>query len=104
MLNVKDKVSQLSPEERKVMRIVGRICGSPHKNFRKETIRKKANQKLQSQLNPTIKSLHSKGLIRYYRGRENLSTTALGFKVAQYLEKQYKKELYEDLRILLIFS
>ncbi|PXF59302.1 MAG: hypothetical protein C4B59_11625 [Candidatus Methanogaster sp.] len=49
----------------------------------------------------TIKSLHSKGLLRYYRN-ENYSLTKEGVIMAKTLAEEAMKKQYGDLAILLV--
>ena len=75
----------LNDDERKVLEVLGKLHISKNKNVHEATIRKKLPQKYQGNLSKTIKSLHSKGLLRYYR-KENYSLTREGMKMAKLLK------------------
>ena len=91
---------ELNDDERKVLEVLGKLHTSPNKNVHETTIRKKIPTRYHDDLSKTIKSLHSKGLLRYYR-KENYSLTREGMKMANRLAKEVQKKQYGDLRILL---
>ena len=91
----------LNDDERKVLEVLGKLHISKNKNVHEATIRKKLPQKYQCNLSKTIKSLHSKGLLRYYRN-ENYSLTNDGVITAKTLAEKAMKEQYGDLVILLV--
>lgn len=91
----------LNDDERKVLEVLGKLHTSPNKNVNKASIRKRLPQKYQGDLSKTIKSLHSKGLLRYYRN-ENYSLTKEGVIMAKTLAEEMMKKQYGDLVILLI--
>ncbi len=59
----------LTLDERKILEILGKLHISQSKNINETTIRKKLPAKYHKNLHETIKSLHSKGLLRYYRSQ-----------------------------------
>ncbi len=91
----------LNDDERKVLEVLGKLHISKNKNVYEATIRKKLPQKYQGNLPKTIKSLHSKGLLRYYRN-ENYSLTKEGVIMAKTLAKEAMKKQYGDLVISLV--
>ncbi len=91
----------LNGDERKVLGVLGKLHISKNKNVHEATIRKKLPQKYQGNLSKTIKSLHSKGLLRYYRN-ENYSLTNEGVIMAKTLAEKAMKKQYGDLVILLV--
>jgi Mn-dependent DtxR family transcriptional regulator len=91
----------LNDDERKVLEVLGKLHISKNKNVHEATIRKKLPQKYQGNLPKTIKSLHSKGLLRYYRN-ENYSLTKEGVIMAKTLAEEAMKKQYGDLVILLV--
>ena len=91
----------LNGDERKVLGVLGKLHISKNKNVHEATIRKKLPQKYQGNLSKTIKSLHSKGLLRYYRN-ENYSLTNDGVIMAKTLADEAMKKQYGDLVILLV--
>lgn len=91
----------LNDDERKVLEVLGKLHISKNKNVYEATIRKKLPQKYQGNLPKTIKSLHSKGLLRYYRN-ENYSLTKEGVIMAKTLAEEAMKKQYGDLVILLV--
>jgi len=91
----------LNDDERKVFEVLGKLHISKNKNVYEATIRKKLPQKYQGNLPKTIKSLHSKGLLRYYRN-ENYSLTKEGVIMAKTLAEEAMKKQYGDLVILLV--
>jgi Mn-dependent DtxR family transcriptional regulator len=92
---------ELTNEERKVLELLGKLHISQSKNINEATIRKKVHPKYHSELTNTIKSLHSKGLLRYYRS-QNYSLTDKGKRLAEILAADVFKKTYADLRILLL--
>ncbi|WP_298682976.1 hypothetical protein [uncultured Methanomethylovorans sp.] len=96
-----DDEVDLTPNEIKVLTILGKLHISQHKNVKKESIAKRLPQQYQSSLNDVIKSLHHKGLINYYR-KDNYSMTPKGKKIAEELAAKLSKDLYKNLRILLL--
>ena len=90
----------LTDDEKKILELLGRLHVSPHKNINEATIRKKLPQKYHKNLNKTIKSLISKGLLRRYRN-ENYSLNAKGKKIAEEFAKQLRDNVYSGLHILL---
>lgn len=92
---------ELNDDEQKVLEVLGKLHISKNKNVHEATIRKKLPQKYQGNLPKTIKSLHSKGLLRYYRN-ENYSLTKEGVIVAKTLAEEVIKKQYGDLIILLV--
>jgi len=91
----------LNDDEQKVLEVLGKLHISKNKNVHEATIRKKLPQKYQGNLPKTIKSLHSKGLLRYYRN-ENYSLTKEGVIMAKTLAEGVIKKQYGDLVILLV--
>ena len=91
----------LTRDERKVLELLGKLHISQHKNINEATIRKKLPTKYHRNLHETIKSLHSKGLLRYYRS-QNYCLTDEGRRIAEKLAAELFKKTYGDLRILLI--
>lgn len=91
----------LTHEERKVLELLGKLHVSQHKNINEATIRKKLPSKYHKNLHETIKSLHSKGLLRYYRS-QNYCLTDEGKKLAEKLAAELFRKIYGDLRILLV--
>ena len=91
----------LTDDERKVLELLGKLHVSQNKNINEATIRKKLPSKYHSDLKETIKNLHSKGLLRYYRS-QNYCLTDEGKKIAERLAAELFEKTYGDLRILLI--
>ena len=91
----------LNDDERKVLEVLGKLHTSPNKNVHEASIRKRLPPKYQDDLSKTIKSLRSKGLLRYYR-KENYSLTREGMKMANRLTKEVRNKQYKDLVILLV--
>lgn len=91
----------LTQEERKVLELLGKLHVSQSKNINEATIRKKLPPKYHKNLHETIKCLHSKGLLRYYRS-QNYCLTNEGKKIAERLAAELFEKTYGDLRILLI--
>ena len=93
----------LTQDERKVLELLGKLHVSQNKNITEATIRKKLPSKYHGNLHETIKSLHSKGLLRYYRS-QNYCLTDEGKKIAERLAAELFKKTYGDLRILLVLQ
>ncbi|PKL69043.1 MAG: hypothetical protein CVV28_02700 [Methanobacteriales archaeon HGW-Methanobacteriales-1] len=93
-------IDDMSEDEKKIMLIIGRIDGSPNKNFTRQTLHKKATDEEQHLVNPTIEIFLSKELIGYYRRPDNFAATKLGFLVAQKLKEEDRERKYGGLRIL----
>ncbi len=93
----------LTHEERKLLELLGKLHVSQNKNINEATIRKKLPSKSHKNLHETIKSLHSKGLLRYYRS-QNYCLTDEGKRIAEKLAAELFKKTYGDLRILLIID
>lgn len=93
----------LTQDERKVLELLGKLHISQHKNINEATIRKKLPSKYHRYLHETIKSLHSKGLLRYYRS-QNYCLTDEGKRIAEKLAAELFKKTYGDLRILLVLQ
>ncbi|CAG0950294.1 MAG: hypothetical protein MPEBLZ_03777 [Candidatus Methanoperedens nitroreducens] len=91
----------LTNDERKVLELLGKLHVSQNKNINEATIRKKLPSKYHGNLHETIKNLHKKGLLRYYRS-QNYCLTDEGKKIAESLAIELFKKTYGDLRILLI--
>lgn len=91
----------LTQDERKVLELLGKLHISQHKNINEATIRKKLPTNYHRNLHETIKSLHSKGLLRYYRS-QNYCLTDEGKRIAERLAAELFKKTYGDLRILLL--
>jgi Mn-dependent DtxR family transcriptional regulator len=91
----------LTNEERIVLELLGKLHVSQSKNINEATIRKKLHPKYRSELSKTIKSLHSKGLLRYYRS-QNYSLTDEGKKIAEKKASELFNKTYGSLRILLL--
>lgn len=92
---------ELTTDECKVLEILGKLHISQSKNVNEATIRKKLPPKYREDLAKIIKSLHSKGLLRYYRS-QNYSLTDEGKKIAEKKASELFKKTYRDLRILLL--
>ena len=92
---------ELTKDECKVLEILGKLHISPSKNIDEATIRKKLHPKYHKNLANIIKSLRSKGLLRYYRS-QNYSLTDEGKKIAEKMASELFKKTYGDLRILLL--
>ncbi|HJH31357.1 MAG TPA: hypothetical protein C5S50_04050 [Methanosarcinaceae archaeon] len=90
----------LTDDEKKILELLGRLHVSQNKNINEATIRKKLPQQYHKNLNKTIKSLISKGLLRHYRN-ENYSLNTKGKKIAEELAKQLRDNVYSGLHILL---
>ncbi len=95
------KEIDLTHEERKVLELLGKLHVSQNKNINEATIRKKLHSRYHEHLHETIKSLHSKGLLRYYRS-QNYCLTDEGKMIAEKLAVELFKKTYGDLRIMLI--
>jgi len=93
----------LTQDERKVLELLGKLHVSQHKNISEATIRKKLPFKYHRNLHETIKSLHSRGLLRYYRS-QNYCLTDEGKGIAEKLASELFKKTYGDLRILLVLE
>lgn len=93
----------LTQDERKVLELLGKLHVSQNKNINEATIRKKLPTKYHRNLHETIKSLHSKGLLRYYRS-QNYCLTDGGKRIAEKLAAELFKKTYGDLRILLVLE
>ncbi len=91
----------LTHEERKVLELLGKLHVSQNKNINEATIRKKLPSRYHEDLHEIIKSLHSKGLLRYYRS-QNYCLTNEGKMIAEKLAAELFKKTYGDLRIMLI--
>jgi Mn-dependent DtxR family transcriptional regulator len=96
-----DDEVDLTESEKKVLAVLGKLHISPSKNVSEKTIKKKLPSTYHSELSNTIKSLHSKGLLRYYR-KENYALTKEGKKIAEELAAKLITDIYSDLRILLV--
>lgn len=92
---------ELTTGESKVLEILGKLHISQSKNINEATIRKKLPPKYCEDLANIIKSLHSKGLLRYYRS-QNYSLTDAGKKIAEKKASELFKKTYGELRILLL--
>ncbi len=94
--------SNLSECKRRIM-YLGKEDISPHKNIRKETIKKRFPRKYSKEIDNALTTLiNQKRLIRLYRNN-NYALNALGLKVAQSVKKDYFDEMYSDLsRIIMI--
>jgi len=91
----------LTQDECKVLELLGKLHVSQNKNINEATIRKKLPSKYHSNLHETIKNLHSKGLLRYYRS-QNYCLTDAGKRIAEKLAFEVFKKTYGDLRIMLV--
>ena len=96
-----DDEVDLTESEKKVLALLGKLHISPSKNVNEKTLKKKLPSRYHPELSKTIKSLHSKGLLRYYR-KENYALTKEGKKIAEELAAKLIKDIYSDLRILLV--
>ncbi len=92
---------ELTQDEYKVLELLGKLHISQNKNINEATIRKKLPSKYHENLHETIKSLHKKGLLRYYRS-QNYCLTAEGKRIAEKMAAELFKKTYGELRILLI--
>jgi len=92
---------ELTTGESKVLEILGKLHISQSKNINESTIRKKLHPQYREDLPKIIKSLHSKGLLRYYRS-QNYSLTDAGKRIAEKKAAELFKKTYGDLRILLL--
>lgn len=91
----------LTQDECKLLELLGKLHVSQNKNINEATIRKKLPSRYHNNLHETIKNLHSKGLLRYYRS-QNYSLTDAGKKIAEKLAFELFRRTYGDLRILLV--
>ncbi len=91
----------LTQDECKVLELLGKLHVSQNKNINEATIRKKLPSKYHKSLHDTIKSLHNKGLLRYYRS-QNYCLTDEGKRIAEKMAAEFLKKTYGDLRILLV--
>ncbi len=94
-------VKELNPYEKRILRLLGSLNISQHKNIRKETIKKKLPNKYGKKVDRTLDSLRTKGLLFPYRPN-NYGLSALGVLVAQELVKEFREEKYNDLNILIL--
>lgn len=95
-----DIETDLSEDEKKILALLGRLHISKNKNINEATIRKKLPQRYHANLNKTLKTLISKGLLRRYRN-ENYSLNVQGKKISEILAKNLRDDLYSGLHILL---
>ncbi|TFH39777.1 MAG: hypothetical protein E4G94_10630 [ANME-2 cluster archaeon] len=93
-------ITELTDDEIKILGVLGRLHISLNKNINENTIRKNLPQQYHKNLNKTIKSLKSKGLLLPYR-KENYCLNAKGKKIAEKLAKKRRDNLYSGLRMLL---
>lgn len=100
MTQVDDVIAELSKCEKKIMKIIGRINASPNKNFKRNTVHKKATDEELPHVDVTLDTFLHKGLIRYYRAPDNFAATQLGFNVAQKLKEEEYKDKYPGMRII----
>lgn len=100
MSELDEAISQLSDIEKRILTTIGRINGSPNKNFHRENLRRKSTDEEVPHVDGAIKKFKNHGLIRVYRAPDNFAATKLGFKVAQKLKEEAAKTKYNGLKIL----
>jgi len=100
MSAIDDIISEMTPWEKRIMVIIGGLNASPNKNFRRQTVKKKASDEEITYVDDAIKKFIQMELLSMYRAPDNLATTKLGFKVAQRLVEERLKEKYKGMRII----
>lgn len=99
--SIDDIISDLDKYEKRLLRLLGSEHLSKHKNLRLETIKDRLPDEYGKEVDKAISSLRCEGLIFSYRHKD-YGLSPLGVKVAQRIVKEFNKERYGDLRILMI--
>jgi len=94
-------IEELDEYEKRVLRLLGSLNVSQHKNIRKETIKKRLPNKYGKKIDRTLNKLRTKGLLFPYRPN-NYGLSALGVIIAQKLVKDFRDQKYNDLKILML--
>jgi cobalamin-dependent methionine synthase I len=100
MSEIDDIISEMTTCEKRIMVIIGGINASPNKNFKRQTVKKKASDEEIPHVDDAIRKFFQLGLLRMYRAPDNLAATKLGFNVAQRLVEERLKEKYRGIRII----
>jgi hypothetical protein len=94
-------IEELDEYEKRVLRLLGSLNISQHKNIRKETIKTRLPNKYGKKIDRTLNLLRTKGLLFPYRPN-NYGLSALGVTIAQKLVKDFRDKKYNDLKILIL--
>ncbi|MGP8024533.1 MAG: hypothetical protein ACLQG5_03805 [Methanobacterium sp.] len=99
--SVDEILSDLDMCERRVLRFLGKEKITKNKNIRHETIKNRLPDENDGEIDNAIESLLNKGLMFQYRPK-NYGLSSIGVTVAQSIVKEFLKERYGDLRILMV--
>ncbi|AUB58789.1 hypothetical protein BK008_11025 [Methanobacterium sp. MZ-A1] len=94
-------IEELDEYEKRVLRLLGSLNISQHKNIRKETIKKRLPNKYGKKIDRTLDLLRNKGLLFPYRPN-NYGLSTLGVIIAQKLVKEFRDQKYDDIKILML--
>lgn len=98
--DIDDIISKMTLCEKRIMKIIGRINGSPNKNFTRQSVKKRAKDEELAHVDNILDEFVRKELLWYYRAPDNLAATKLGFNVAQRLRTEDFNEKYGGMRII----
>jgi len=100
MSEIDDIISELSDIEKRIFTTIGRINGSPNRNFHRENLKRKSTDEELLYIDEAIKKFKNLGLIKVYRAPDNFAATKLGFIVAQKLREDAANKKYGGMRII----
>lgn len=101
--NPEDIIAKLSPTERNMLYILGKMHISVKKNFDEDTLKKKLSNKDLRNYKKSFSNLKNSGLIVMYRPG-NYGISKKGRIVADKIVDLKRKNIYQNLKILLIFD
>ena len=97
-------INQLSPIEKQILYVLGKLKISVSKNINEDTIKKKLPSKYHKDFSKSLNNLKASGLIVKYR-QNNWGVSKNGRKVIHLIVEQKREEHYQNLnRILLIMG
>lgn len=105
MINIDDDssdiIKQLSPTEKNILYILGKMRISVKKNFNEETLKKKLSDEDLKNYKEAFSNLCACGIIVMYRPN-NFGVSKQGRRITDEIVEQKRREKYVGLRILML--
>lgn len=99
--SLNDLINSLTPIEKKILLECGKMNISIKKNVREETIKKKMPDSYLKDFNKALKNLLSMGLLVMYHPH-NYGLSKEGRVISKRIKESHQKDLYSNLKILMI--
>lgn len=105
MINIDDDpkeiVKELSETEKNILYVLGKMRVSVKKNFNEHTLKKKLSNEDLKNYKKSFSNLCACGIIEMYRPG-NFAVSKQGRRITDEIVEQKRKNIYENLRILML--